>query len=156
MLAELSIRGLSVIEHLSNSFSDGFSVITGESGAGKSVLVYALSLLSGERAKKEAIRKDSDRAWISATFLGVDRNLISNVLEPYGIELLDDVVTVSREMSKDRSIARINGAIVAAAVVIAIVGRLLDKVGVKRHHQERDNLGAKVTYGIYADILHEL
>lgn len=124
MLAELSIRGLSVIEHLSNSFSDGFSVITGESGAGKSVLVYALSLLSGERAK-EAIRKDSDRAWISATFLGVDRNLISNVLEPYGIELLDDVVTVSREMSKDRSIARINGAIVPLEALKVLSNHLI-------------------------------
>lgn len=125
MLAELSIRGLSVIEHLSNSFSDGFSVITGESGAGKSVLVYALSLLSGERAKKEAIRKDSDRAWISATFLGFDLDRISNVLEPYGIELLDDVVTVSREMSKDRSIARINGAIVPLEALKVLSNHLI-------------------------------
>lgn len=129
MLAELSIRGLSVIEHLSTSFSDGFSVVTGESGAGKSVFVYALSLLSGERAKKEAIRKDSDRAFVSATFMGFDSSCVSKALEPYGVELSEDVVTVSREMTKDRSVARINGWIVPLEALKALGNHLITIYG---------------------------
>lgn len=125
MLAELSIRGLSVIEHLSASFSDGFSVITGESGAGKSVFVYALALLSGERAKKEAIRKDSDRAFVSATFMGFDASRVSKELEPYGIELIEDVVTVSRELTKDRSVARIDGRIVPLEALKVLAKHLM-------------------------------
>lgn len=125
MLAELSIRGLSVIEHLSASFSDGFSVITGESGAGKSVFVYALALLSGERAKKEAIRKDADRAFVSATFVGFDSSDASKELEPYGVELSEDVVTVSREMTKDRSVARINGWIVPLEALKVLANYLM-------------------------------
>lgn len=125
MLAELTIRGLSVIEHLRASFSDGFSVITGESGAGKSVFVYALSLLSGERAKKEAIRKGSDRAFVSATFLDFDRVRVSKAIEPYGVELYEDVVTVSREVGKDRSIARINGSIVPLEALKILADHLI-------------------------------
>lgn len=125
MLAELTIRGLSVIEHLRASFSDGFSVITGESGAGKSVFVYALSLLSGERAKKEAIRKGSDRAFVSATFEGFDSSRVSKGLEPYGVELCEDVVTVSREMTKERSVARINGWIVPLEALKVLTNLLM-------------------------------
>ena len=129
MLAELSIRGLSVIEHLSASFSDGFSVLTGESGAGKSVFVYALALLSGERAKKEAIRKDSDRAFVNATFMGFDSSRVLKALEPYGVELSEDVVTVSREMTKDRSVARINGWIVPLEALKALANHLITIYG---------------------------
>lgn len=125
MLAELSIRGLSVLEHVNASFSDGFSVITGESGAGKSVFVYALSLLAGERAKKEVIRKDSKSAFVRATFINIDRHPLIEILEPYGIELDDDVVTVSREINKDRSIARINGCIVPLEALKVLANELL-------------------------------
>ena len=68
MITSLSIENFALIEKLSVSFTDGFSVITGETGAGKSIIIGALSLILGQRAETKAIKTDAEKCIIEAEF----------------------------------------------------------------------------------------
>lgn len=91
MLATLRIKNLALAEDLSIEWQPGFNVVTGETGAGKSILIGALSLALGERADRDAIRSGADRLTVEATFdLGADAERIDEALETWGMEPCDD------------------------------------------------------------------
>ena len=132
MLRSLQIVNIAVIKQADIEFSDGFCVLTGETGAGKSIIIDSIGLLLGSRAPRELIRAGEDRATVTALF---DRPGASTcaLLDDYGIEH-EDGVLLCRSVSADgRSSARINGQTVTAAM-LREVGRTLITI-----HGQHDN-----------------
>src|SRR3712207_3970136 len=125
MLAELRIRNFAIIESLTLPLARGFNVLSGETGAGKSIIVGALGLLLGERASTDLIRTGADRATVEGVFDIGDRAELREFLDERGIEVDDDTVVLKRELSASgRARAGVSGTPVTAAV-LAEVGRLL-------------------------------
>ena len=128
MLVELRIENLAVIEHAVPQFGPGFNAITGETGAGKSVLLGALSLVLGNRGDLDLIRAGSERAVAAAVFQGFE-NVDLAVLDGLAIER-EDVLVLSRELATTgRSVARINSAVAAVATLRDVGERLLEVHG---------------------------
>ncbi len=125
MLKELHIENVAVIENLTVNFGSGMLAITGETGAGKSILIDAINVVLGERASKELIRTGESTAYVSALFRGLNQ-AACNVLEGLGIAAeIGGELQISREMSLDgKSVARINGRPVTAGM-LKDVGRQL-------------------------------
>jgi DNA repair protein RecN (Recombination protein N) len=125
MLTELRIRNFAIIESLSLPLARGFNVLSGETGAGKSIIVGALGLLLGERASVDLIRTGADRATVEGVFDVADRPEIAVLLDERGIEAEDSLVVLKRELAAaGRTRAWVNGTTVSAAI-LAEVGRLL-------------------------------
>jgi DNA repair protein RecN (Recombination protein N) len=125
MLTELRIKNFAIIESLALPLAEGFNVLSGETGAGKSIIVDALGLLLGERANSDMIRTGTDKATVEGTFeIGSDKALLK-VLDDRGIEVDEGLLVLKREVAASgRGRAWINGGSVTAAV-LADVGRLL-------------------------------
>lgn len=124
MLTELRVKNFAIIESLTLPLAQGFNVLTGETGAGKSIIVGALGLLLGERASADVIRTGADRAAVEGVFDVADRPEIRAVLDDRGIEVEEGVVVLKREVAPSRARAWINGTPVNAGL-LAEVGRLL-------------------------------
>jgi DNA repair protein RecN (Recombination protein N) len=124
MLTELRIKNFAIIEALTIPLSPGFNVLSGETGAGKSIIVDALGLLLGERANADVIRTGTDRASVEGVFDIADRPEIKTLLDERGIDVEDTVVVLKREVAPGRARAWINGTVVNASG-LAEVGRLL-------------------------------
>ena len=124
MLTELRIKNFAIIETLTLPLARGFNVLSGETGAGKSIIVGALGLLLGERASADLIRTGAERATVEGVFDVTDRPEIQAVLDEHGIEVEDGTVVLKREIAPGRARAWINGTTVNASL-LAQVGRLL-------------------------------
>ena len=136
MLRSLHIRGLAVIESLSIDFESGFNVITGETGAGKSILIKALSLLLGGKGSAEAVRKGFDLATISGEFELDSKHPAMDCIRPLGIPCDDDVIIVRRQInSKGRSAAWINDVPVTLASLKGLGEALIDIFGQHETHR---------------------
>ena len=124
MLRDLSIKNLAIVEDLRLELGEGFTALTGETGAGKSILVDALTLAAGGRASSELLRHEADRLVVSARFEARDGLLRG--LEDAGIEAADGEIVVRREMASDgRGRAFVNDEPVAAKTVARIGERLV-------------------------------
>src|SRR3954464_14951722 len=118
MLTELRIRNFAIIETLTLPLAPGFNVLSGETGAGKSIIVDALGLLLGERANADMIRTGTDRATVEGTFDVASDKSLSASLDAKGIEVEDGLVVLKREVSSaGRGRAWINGSSVTASVL---------------------------------------
>ncbi len=129
MLLELHIRDFAIIERLNVRFSDGFNVLTGETGAGKSIIIDALGTLRGERPDASFVRAGAERARIEGIFSTTDRPDLLDVLQEYGLwEAEDETLILSREINSEtgRSVARINGRAVNSSVLREVGSRLID------------------------------
>lgn len=108
MLSNLQIENIAVIKSVSIDFENGFNVMTGETGAGKSIVIDSLNAILGERTSRELIRSGADSASVCAEFQNVGDN-VKNELEKLGIEK-DDTLIVSRKLTPDgKNVCRING-----------------------------------------------
>ena len=108
MLSNLQIKNIAVIKSASIDFENGFNVMTGETGAGKSIVIDSLNAILGERTSRELIRSGADSASVCAEFQNVGDN-VKNELEKLGIEK-DDTLIVSRKLTPDgKNVCRING-----------------------------------------------
>src|SRR5439155_16733743 len=96
MLTELRIRNFAIIESLSLPLARGFNVLSGETGAGKSIIVGALGLLLGERARADLIRTGADRATVEGVFDIADRKEISSLLDDHGFDAAEPLVVLTR------------------------------------------------------------
>ncbi len=139
MLSELRIRNFAIIESLALPLAPGFNALTGETGAGKSIIVGALGLLLGERANADVIRSGADRATVEGTFDVADRPEIRALLDQHGIEAEDSVVVLKREVTAGRARAWINGTPVTASI-LAEIGRAL--VNIHGQHEAQTLLDA--------------
>ena len=108
MLSNLQIENIAVIKSASIDFENGFNVMTGETGAGKSIVIDSLNAILGERTSRELIRSGADSASVCAEFQNIGDN-VKNALEKLGIEK-DDTLIVSRKLTPDgKNVCRING-----------------------------------------------
>ena len=136
MLLELAITDFAIIASSRIAFGPGMHALTGETGAGKSILLDALGLVLGDRASTDAVRTGARRARIEALFDLVDapRDRIVAMLDEQGIEADGEQLVITREVqSGGRSVARINGQIVTVGVLGEIGGLLVDIHGQSDH-----------------------
>lgn len=125
MLAQLRIKNVAIIESVTLPLSPGLNVLSGETGAGKSIVIGALGLLIGERASAEDVRTGAEKATVEGEFHVRDLAEVAQALDAQGIEIEDGVVVLRREVSSaGRTRAWINGMSVTAGI-LASVGRLL-------------------------------
>jgi DNA repair protein RecN (Recombination protein N) len=125
MLTELRIKNFAIIESLTLPLGPGFNVLSGETGAGKSIIVGALGLLLGERGTADVVRTGSDKATVEGVFELGDRSSLEKLLDERGIETEDHLVVLKREVtSAGRTRAWVNGSTVTAGA-LAEVGRAL-------------------------------
>lgn len=110
MLLELRLENYAVIDHLAVEFAPGLNLLTGETGAGKSILIDALSLLMGDKASPDVVRFGADRAVISAVFEveGGGEKLVAKILEDNGIDSEDENLIFRREISAAKARVFIN------------------------------------------------
>lgn len=139
MLTELRIKNFAIIESLTLPLSRGFNVLSGETGAGKSIVVGALGLLLGERASADVIRTGADRATVEGVFDIGDRPELRELIDARGIDVDESLIVLKREIAPGRARAWINGTPVNAAL-LAEVGRLL--VNVHGQHEAQTLLDA--------------
>lgn len=120
MLSELYIENLSVIEKATIDFSDKLNVFTGETGAGKSILINGINAILGQRVTKDIVRTGTDKAVISALFTDIGDNVLQ-VLDELGISAEDGQLFLTREIRSDGgSVARVNSRAVNVSVLKAI------------------------------------
>ena len=125
MLERLSVRGLGIIDEVELDFSGGFGVLTGETGAGKSLLVESLKLLGGQRAQTDMVRTGDDRLVVEGVFAHQPITTLAGLLEELGIEA-DDSLILRREVSAaGRSRCWINDVTVTAAALQRAAPHLL-------------------------------
>lgn len=140
MLAELSIRNFAIIEGLSISFEQGLTVLSGETGAGKSIIIDAIHLLVGGRGSVEFVRHGEEKAEIEGLFQLDDPNHpIYERASEFGIEIEDGMIVLKREISKSgKSICRINGKLVTISILREIGSTLVDIHGQHEHQELMD------------------
>lgn len=120
MLSELYIENLAVIEKATIDFSDKLNVFTGETGAGKSILINGIDAILGQRVTKDIVRTGTDKAVISALFTDIGDNVLQ-VLDELGISAEDGQLFLTREIRSDGgSVARVNSRAVNVSVLKAI------------------------------------
>lgn len=136
MLAEITIRNLAVIERLQVSFRNGFHVLTGETGTGKSIVIDALTLIAGGRGSAELVRHGSERAEIEAMFELPNTHPVWRQLAEIGVEAdHDEPLIIKRSItSAGKSNARINGQLVNLSM-LRDVGEFLVNIHGQHEHQ---------------------
>ncbi|GEL88890.1 MULTISPECIES: DNA repair protein RecN [Pediococcus] len=136
MLQELSIRNFAIIEKLNIEFNSGMTVLTGETGAGKSIIIDAVGLLAGGRGSVDFIRKGTKKAVLQGMF-SMDKNPDTlALLDQYGIEHADPTLILQREIqASGRNVCRINGSLVNTTILKKIGETLIDIHG-QNEHQE--------------------
>ncbi len=141
MLVELRIRNVAVIDTVVLPLAPGLNVLTGETGAGKSLIIGALGMLLGERAAADRVRQGADRATVEGVFDIAAQHNLREQLDTLGIECEDDLLVLKREVAaQGRSRAWINGSPVTAAVLAQIGAHL---VTVHGQHDARQLLDAE-------------
>lgn len=136
MLQELSITNFAIIEHLDIAFEAGMTVLTGETGAGKSIIIDAVGLLAGGRGSSEFIRTGADKAVLQGMFILPADGVTAQLLDEAGIDHADNTVILQREITKSgRNTCRINGMLVNTTTLKQIGETIVDIHG-QNEHQE--------------------
>jgi DNA repair protein RecN (Recombination protein N) len=137
MLVELNVKNFAIIDELQLRFSSGFNVLTGETGAGKSIIVDAVSNILGERADSAMIRSGTDEAWIEGIFRlnETAKEAVLPLLRKDGLEGDDeDILVLAREIRREgRNICRVNGRAVTLGTLESIGQHLVDIHGQTEH-----------------------
>src|SRR5690625_3231244 len=128
MITELSIRNFAIIDDISITFNEGLTVLTGETGAGKSIIIDAVQLLTGGRGSVEYVRHGAQKAEIEGLFtINNSKHQIYNIGKQYGIDVQDGMVVLHRTItSGGKSICRVNGKLVTLATLKEFGKTLID------------------------------
>lgn len=150
MLKTLNIENIAVIESAKIEFNKGLNVLTGETGAGKSIVVDSINAILGERTSKELVRHGADYAFVSAFFVDISQD-VCTLLDEYGIEGEEDgSLLLARKISKDgKSTCKINGKS-ATVSMLREIGRIL--VNIHGQHDSQALLNPDYHYK-YIDML---
>lgn len=134
MLKEISIKNFAIIERLSVNFETGMTVLTGETGAGKSIIIDAVGLLAGGRGSQHFIRTGANKSVLQGLFQVPKGGLTEQKLDEYGIDHSDDNVILQRELYRNgRNICRINGMLVNTNTLKQVGETLVDIYGQNEH-----------------------
>ncbi|NQG96804.1 DNA repair protein RecN [Streptococcus suis] len=134
MLLDISIKNFAIIEEVSLTFDKGMTVLTGETGAGKSIIIDAMNLMLGARATTDVIRHGCPKAEIEGLFSLEQSRALEQVLEVQGIEVTDELIIRREILQNGRSVSRINGQLVNLSVLKQVGQFLVDIHG--QHDQE--------------------
>ena len=171
MIEQLSVKDYVLFKSCIIDFTDGMSVITGETGAGKSLLIDAIGYLSGNRIKSNVIRNGKDKAILSMVLTSNDR--VNAILEENGFEVDDQVIISRTILNNNKSTVRINQQITTLSFVRKIVNLLVDIHSQMDTYRLMDTsvqmelldsyaktmylkASVKEAYVKYSDVLHEL
>ena len=139
MLLQLSIHQLALIDDITIDFAPGFNALTGETGAGKSIVVDAVNLVLGERAERELIQNGAQKARVEALFDVADNVPLLSLLQELQLEPEEGMVSISRELtSAGRNICRVMGSVVPLATLKRVSALLLDIHGQHEHQSLLD------------------
>lgn len=139
MLVQLSIRDIALIDRLTLDFSPGLTVLTGETGAGKSIIVGSLDFVLGGKADRDRIAGGAERGRVEALFDIAALPRVQAVLSELGLEAEDGLLPVCREILKSgRSVCRVAGEIVTVSQLRAVMAALLDLHGQHAHQSLLD------------------
>ncbi len=134
MLQSLRVSNFALIEELEITFKDGLNILTGETGAGKSILLGSIQTALGAKASKDVIRNGAESAYVEIVFENCGK-AVEEELNRQELSLDDGSVTISRKLtSAGKSVSRINGETVNAATVKAVASLLLEIHGQQEHH----------------------
>jgi DNA repair protein RecN (Recombination protein N) len=141
MISELRVENLAIIHHVELSFNGGFSVLTGETGAGKSLMIDALELALGERADTDLVRTGAPKASVQLVLDLSARPDLLNPLSELGLELENGQLFLLREVfAEGRSVARVNGRTVPVSTLKALGKMIVDLHGQHQHQALLDPL----------------
>ncbi|MGO1126753.1 DNA repair protein RecN [Streptococcus sp. V728] len=134
MLLEISIKNFAIIEAISLNFEKGMTVLTGETGAGKSIIIDAMNMMLGARATTDVIRHGAPKAEIEGLFSIENSQALQEIFDEQGLELGDEIIIRREILQNGRSVSRVNGQMVNLSVLRAIGQHLVDIHG--QHDQE--------------------
>lgn len=134
MLLEISIKNFAIIEEISLNFEKGMTVLTGETGAGKSIIIDAMNMMLGSRATTDVIRHGAPKAEIEGLFTVENNRHLTALFEEQGLEWTDELIIRREILQNGRSVSRINGQMVNLSVLKAVGQHLVDIHG--QHDQE--------------------
>ena len=134
MLLEISIKNFAIIEEISLNFEKGMTVLTGETGAGKSIIIDAMNMMLGSRATTDVIRHGAPKAEIEGLFAVESNRHLTTLFEEQGLEWTDELIIRREILQNGRSVSRINGQMVNLSVLKAVGQHLVDIHG--QHDQE--------------------
>jgi len=132
MLQNLHVKNLALIDETEVEFSEGLNILTGETGAGKSIIIGSINLALGQRVPKEMLKENGEPALVELIF-SVDDEKVREKLEELDIEAEDDMVILSRKISSGKAVARINGEAVSASTLKEVASLLIDIHGQHEH-----------------------
>jgi len=140
LLKQLSIQNVALIDRQQIEFNNGFSVLTGETGAGKSIIIEALNFVLGERASRELVKSGEEKASVEASFCILPGEPVFDVLQEQGVECdADGELTLYREFSlSGKNICRANGTLINASVLKLLGDTLVDIHGQHAHQSLLD------------------
>jgi len=135
MIVELNIRNFAIIDYLKINFEKGLNVLTGETGAGKSIIIEGISMILGQRANRSFIRSGKDKAIIEGVFYLENPSTINQILEENGIDTdPDNYLIITREIfNNGRTVSRVNGRVVTLSILNSITANLVDIHGQHEH-----------------------
>ena len=134
MLLEISIKNFAIIEAISLNFEKGMTVLTGDTGAGKSIIIDAMNMMLGARATTDVIRHGTSKAEIEGLFSVENNRDLQELFDEQGIELGDEIIIRREILQNGRSVSRVNGQMVNLSVLRSIGQYLVDIHG--QHDQE--------------------
>lgn len=133
MILSMRMQNIALIEQLSLEFGEGMHVMTGETGAGKSIVVDAVNLMLGGRADRDLIRTGTEKAWVEAVFDAGDHSEVQTFLASQQIEC-DGLVTLYREITRNgRNLCRICGMVMPVSALRELAAMLMDVHGQHEH-----------------------
>lgn len=132
MLLSLTVRNLALIENAEVEFKDGLNILTGETGAGKSIIIGSINIALGGKVPKDIIRSNAEFAFVELVFEITDEYSL-NQLKKLDIFMEDNKLIISRKITKSRNISKINGETVTASVLKKIAEIVIDIHGQHEH-----------------------
>lgn len=132
MLQNLHVKNLALINETEVEFKDGLNILSGETGAGKSIVIGSINLALGEKVQKEMLRDNADTALVELVFY-VENPATLEAVRALGIEVEDETIILSRKITAGRAIARINGEAVSASKMKEVAALLIDIHGQHEH-----------------------
>ncbi len=150
MLQHLHVKNLALIREAEIDFTEGLNILTGETGAGKSIIIGSITMALGGRVAREMVREDADQALVELVF-STDRPEILEWMDHLGIPAEDGQLILSRKISGNRSLCRLNGETVSASVLKEAASYLIDIHG---QHEHQSLLNRRKHLEILDDYAH--
>ncbi len=132
MLQNIHVRNLALIDETEVELSEGLNILTGETGAGKSIIIGSINLALGQKVPKEMLKDNGEPALVELIF-SVQDEKVKQKLAELDIEVEDDMVILSRKITSQKAIARINGEAVSASILKTVASLLIDIHGQHEH-----------------------